>query len=212
MADNQRALMLALAERERRARDQAAADGGQPRDQAAEEGGQPRGALREFASDVNRMASQFTAGAMSLTPRFVQEPLIERGLIIDPSEAPSTAVESAFRYMGAAAPIAAGGAAAGARALSTAPGQIMQSPGIVRGILQDIGRFAQSSPGIFYGSEMAGAAGAGLAGHVAREGDAGPIGQLSAEALGGLTAGGLTAAVPTAARGVRDAVLANLAP
>src|SRR5690554_796774 len=100
MADNHRALMLALAERERR-----------ERDQAAEEDAQPRGALREFASDVNRMASQFTAGAMSLTPRFVQEPLIERGLIIDPSEAPTTAMESAFRYMGAAAPLAAGGAA-----------------------------------------------------------------------------------------------------
>jgi hypothetical protein len=206
----QRQLALAMAERERRTRNERG-----PSEVAPEMQGGPGSRIMAGLRGADRYAAEAVSGALSFLPESITNPLADIGLGRRPENAMQTPGGAAARYMGMAAPLAAGAAVAGTNALRATAGQMLstvRSPGAFRAIIQDIGRFAQQRPAVYSGSEMAAAAGAGALGQVAKQEGAGPFMQLTAEMVGGLTAGGLTSMAPRGYTALKEGVVANLAP
>ena len=90
--------------------------------------------------------------------------------------------------------------------------QLMQNASMIRGFVDDLARTAVNAPKTFFGAEAAGGFGAGALGAMAEEGEMGELGQLGAEAVGGLTLGGLASMTPNSLRMMREGFQANLLP
>ena len=201
MADNALLVARARAERERRRRlaqrNEAELD-------------QPTSFMDKAKSAANyagMIANELNVGILSILPSAARNKLQELGVGVPGTEFGKTRGGAATKYVGMAVPMMAGVPAAGAR-MATTLGQ----PGIWRGMIDDITNFAMANPKLYFTSEVAGAAGAGAAGEMAREGGAGTGGQLIAEMLGGMTAGGLTSIGPRSLRGLRESIQKNIFP
>lgn len=209
MADN--LLLLAEAERERRRRlaqreiaSGAKAAGQTTPGQNANEfiGGVARtlaGAV-DFAMSPISAARELVTGRKS--PPGVSGLVSERGAFTGNPDSPAA---TAGEYVGMAVPTTLGAVALGN--VIPKAGKL----GIVQTFLDNIAKTAVSSPKNFMAAEAAGAAFAGGFGQMAENSGAGPAGRLAAEAAGGLV-GGIPTLVQSGVRGVREGLIASLAP
>ena len=138
-----------------------------------------------FTNVVNEM----NRGVMSLLPSFVRDPMESVGIGVQ-TPLTETTTGGALRFTGAGLPLAAGGAAVG-----TAGATVTKLPstfsGIVGSMADDLARIATNNPRLYFGSEIAGSAGAGAASQIAQNQGAGPVGQLASEVAGGLSVAAL---------------------
>jgi hypothetical protein len=195
-------VQLALARAEKERRDRMAAN-------AESELGEKSTFMDKASAAGNyglNIINEVNRGLISYLPESVRSKFEEAGVGVE-TDLSETAVGGAARMVGGAAPFAFAAPAAGSVG---APSVVR--PGVFKGIIDDISRFAVNHPKLYFGGELAGAAGAGAAGQVADNEGAGPGGQLAAEAAGGLVTGGLATVGPRSLRALREGVKSNLFP
>ena len=150
--------------------------------------------------------NELNRGLLSFLPAVAREKLESFGVGVE-TEFGESAFGKGVRYTGTAIPFMFAPVGMG-----TVGPQMLGRTGIFKRMIDDIANFAVNNPKMYFATETAGNLGAGAAGHLAEEGDAGPAGQLISEAVGGMTAGGLASVGPRSLRALREGIQANLFP
>jgi len=166
-------------------------------------------AEKQASRYIMSLGEEFSEGLMMMLPSATQDFLRENigaGVSAEQRKSrPVGGMERGMQYAGTAAPMVA------APLLATYQ-KVSMAHGVIRGIMQDISKFAISHPGLYLGGEAGGALGAGAAGQAAIEGGATSGEQLAAEVAGGMGGGMLATIGPRSFRALREGIRANLTP
>jgi len=168
-------------------------------------------AVGSAVDSAGRLAGSFNRGFWSPFLPKVAEDALEKAGAFNDYETEPTPLEAGFEYAGQALPYVWALPLAAGRFSALKAGELMGSSGLFRTMAQNLSKFAATRPGAYYAGEGAAALFAGASRQKAKDKGSGPVGQLAAEMAGGVAGGGLTA-IPSSIRGIKQAVLSNLAP